>query len=69
MSLSTLVAYPRSSGRGHWAGPDRRVVHPSAGRLVRVPIEPRPDLRVGVLGPILIEGRSGALIEPPGALA
>jgi len=40
-----------------------------AGRLKRVPIEPRPDLRVGVLGPVLVEGRSGALIEPPGALA
>ncbi|WP_162256660.1 BTAD domain-containing putative transcriptional regulator [Agromyces sp. Soil535] len=34
-----------------------------------MPIEPRPDLRVGVLGPVLLEGRSGALIEPPGALA
>ena len=41
----------------------------AAGRLVRVHADRSRRPRVGVLGPIVIEDRAGALIEPPGALA
>ena len=48
---------------------DRRTGHAAAGRLVRVHADRSRRPRVGVLGPIVIEDRTGALIEPPGALA